>query len=174
MDEFLTNFFRVGERTDLVSEPQRHYLVAVASGASAKATADCTDAFSTTDFRADLEAVDVPALIIHGDHDVIVPFEVSGRRTAEMINDSKLVVVPDAPHGFNLTHAAVFNAELLAFPPQLTPRSPRMGAHRGGSNHQLRSELNVLVDVLRIAGRLVEEQCRRGPAEQVPRLADRA
>jgi pimeloyl-ACP methyl ester carboxylesterase len=34
-------------------------------------------------FRDDLPKVDVPTLVIHGDSDVIVPFEVSGRRTAE-------------------------------------------------------------------------------------------
>jgi fermentation-respiration switch protein FrsA (DUF1100 family) len=40
-------------------------------------------------------------LVIHGDSDAIVPFEVSGRRTAEAIDGSKLVLVPDAPHGLN-------------------------------------------------------------------------
>ncbi len=44
-----------------------------------------------------------------------MPFEASGKRTAEIVTDAKLVVVPDAPHGFNVTHADVFNAELLAF-----------------------------------------------------------
>jgi len=54
-------------------------------------------------------------LVIHGDSDAIVPFEVSGRRTAEAIDGSKLVLVPDAPHGLNVTHAQTFNAEVLAF-----------------------------------------------------------
>ncbi|MGH3973136.1 MAG: alpha/beta fold hydrolase [Pseudonocardiaceae bacterium] len=53
--------------------------------------------------------------MIHGDSDAIVPFEVSGRRTAEAIDGSKLVLVPDAPHGLNVTHAQTFNAEVLAF-----------------------------------------------------------
>ena len=56
-----------------------------------------------------------PTLVIHGDSDAIVPFEVSGRRTAEAIDGSKLVLVPDAPHGLNVTHAQTFNAEVLAF-----------------------------------------------------------
>jgi len=54
-------------------------------------------------------------LVIHGDSDAIVPFEVSGRRTAEAIDGSKLVLVKDAPHGLNVTHAQTFNAEILAF-----------------------------------------------------------
>jgi len=44
-----------------------------------------------------------------------VPFEVSGRRTAEAVEDSKLVLVKNAPHGLNVTHAQTFNAEVLAF-----------------------------------------------------------
>lgn len=115
VDQFLTNFFSVRGRTDLINDAQRHYNVAIATAASPKATLDCTTAFSTTDFRDDLKAFDIPTLVIHGDSDAIVPFEVSGKRTAEAIPDSKLVLVQDAPHGFNVTHAETFNAELLAF-----------------------------------------------------------
>jgi pimeloyl-ACP methyl ester carboxylesterase len=68
-----------------------------------------------TDFRNDLAAVTVPTLVIHGDSDAIVPFEISGKRTADAIPNSRLVLVPDAPHGLNVTHADTFNAELLAF-----------------------------------------------------------
>jgi pimeloyl-ACP methyl ester carboxylesterase len=89
--------------------------VAIAAGASPKGTLDCTTAFSKTDFRQDLQAFTIPTLVIHGDSDAIVPFEVSGRRTAEAITGSKLVVVPDAPHGLNVTHTDTFNTELLAF-----------------------------------------------------------
>jgi pimeloyl-ACP methyl ester carboxylesterase len=113
--QFVTPFFAVGDRTDLVSEQQRAYNVAIAAGASPKGTLDCTTAFSTTDFRDDLRAFTIPTLVIHGDSDAIVPFEVSGKRTAEAIADSRLVLVKDAPHGLNVTHADVFNAELLSF-----------------------------------------------------------
>lgn len=116
VDGFVTNFFAVGDRSDLVSEAQRLYNVGIAMAASPKGTLDCTTAFATTDFRDDLKAfTGVPTLLIHGDSDAIVPFEVSGKLTAEAIPDSKLVVVQDAPHGLNVTHAATFNAELLAF-----------------------------------------------------------
>ena len=40
---------------------------------------ECIAAFSATDFRADLAKVDVPTLVIHGDDDQIVPFEIGGR-----------------------------------------------------------------------------------------------
>jgi pimeloyl-ACP methyl ester carboxylesterase len=50
----------------------------------------------------------IPTLVIHGDSDAIVPFEVSGWRTAEAIDGSQLVLAKDAPHGLNLTHAQTF------------------------------------------------------------------
>ena len=112
---FVDGFFGVGDRHDLVSEPLKQYNIAIAAAASAKGTLDCTTAFATTDFRDDLAKFTIPTLVIHGDSDAIVPFEVSGKRTAEAIADSKLVLIPDAPHGLNVTHADTFNAELLAF-----------------------------------------------------------
>jgi len=115
VDQFVTNFFAVRGRTDLVSEPLRRYNVAIAAAGSPKGTLDCTTAFTKTDFRGDLKAFTIPTLVIHGASDAIVPFEVSGRRTAEAIDGSKLVLVPDAPHGLNVTHAQTFNAEVLAF-----------------------------------------------------------
>ncbi len=57
----------------------------------------------------------MPTLVIHGDSDAIVPFEVSGRRSAEALPDSTLVVVQGGPHGFNATHADAFNRALLDF-----------------------------------------------------------
>ena len=39
-------------------------------------------AFSATDFRDDLAAVDVPTLVIHADDDQVVPFAVGGQASA--------------------------------------------------------------------------------------------
>ena len=72
-------------------------------------------AFATTDFRADLAKVTVPTLVLHGDGDGTVPFEGSGKRTHEAIPSSRLVVVADAPHGLNVSHADEFNTALLDF-----------------------------------------------------------
>ena len=85
-------------------------------GASPKGTLDCIAAFGRTDFREDLKKFDgLPTLVIHGDSDAIVPFEVSGKRTAESVPGAQLVLVKGAPHGFNASHAAEFNAALLGF-----------------------------------------------------------
>ena len=57
----------------------------------------------------------VPTLVIHGDSDGTVPFEVSGQRTAAAIAGSKLHVVKEGPHGLNVSHASEFNEQLLGF-----------------------------------------------------------
>ena len=115
VEGFVEMFLAAGDTTDLVSEAQKRYLVQIASSASAKGTLDCVNAFGRTDFRGDLARVDVPTLVIHGDSDGIVPFEVSGKRTHETVAGSELVLIEGGPHGLNATHAPQFNAALLAF-----------------------------------------------------------
>lgn len=114
LDTFISGFFTAGD-TLAVSEVQRLYARDIAAFASPKGTLDCIAAFAYTDFRADLGKVTVPTLVIHGDSDAIVPFEVSGKRSAELIAGAKLVVVEGGPHGFNASHADEFNAALIAF-----------------------------------------------------------
>ena len=79
-----------------------------------KNTFDCIKAFSETDFTEDLKKFDVPTLIVHGDDDQIVPFEVSSTVTAKLIPAARLSVYQGAPHGLYLTHKDRLNSELLA------------------------------------------------------------
>jgi len=114
LDAFATSFFSAGD--DLkVSQPQREYARDVAAFASPKGTLDCIAAFARTDFRGDLAKITVPTLVIHGDSDGVVPFEVSGKRSAELIAGAELVVIEGGPHAINATHAQRFNQALLAF-----------------------------------------------------------
>lgn len=115
LENFTQEFFKAGDQTGLVSEEFRHYMRDIASFASPKGTLDCIDAFGRTDFRPDLEKIDVPTLVIHGDADGIVPFEASGKRSAESISDSRLEVIEGAPHGVTATHAEQFNQTLIDF-----------------------------------------------------------
>jgi pimeloyl-ACP methyl ester carboxylesterase len=114
VEDFTRNFFSAAGKLQ-VSEPQRVYARNIAAFASPKGTLDCIAAFSRTDFRGDLKKVTVPTLIIHGDSDAIVPFEVSGKRSHEAINGSQLVVIKGGPHGVNASHAEAFNKSLLEF-----------------------------------------------------------
>lgn len=117
LDGFLTFFYSVDGELK-ISEPQRQHALRIAASASAKATHDCVTAWGTTDFRADVAAVNelgIPVLVVHGDSDAIVPFEVSGARTGELLAHSTVRVIAGAPHGFGTSHAAEVNAALLAF-----------------------------------------------------------
>jgi non-heme chloroperoxidase len=114
LEEFTTTFFSANGELK-TSEDQRLYAKSIAAGASPKGTLDCITAFARTDLREDVAAVGVPALVIHGDADAIVPFEVSGRRSAEAIPDAELVVIEGGPHAINATHPQQFNAALLEF-----------------------------------------------------------
>jgi non-heme chloroperoxidase len=115
LDGFTSQFFAAGDKTDLISEPQRIYARDIAAFASPKGTLDCIAAFGRTDFRDDVAKVDVPTLVIHGDSDGIVPFEVSGKRSHEAIEGSELALIEGGPHGVNATHPKEFNEALLGF-----------------------------------------------------------
>jgi len=113
-DQFTKGFFSAkGELK--VTEAQRQEALAVCLQSDQEAALGCMKAFATTDFRDDLKQVRVPTLVIHGDSDATVPFEGSGKRTHAAIAGSALVVLTDAPHGCNVSHADAFNEALLAF-----------------------------------------------------------
>jgi non-heme chloroperoxidase len=76
---------------------------------------ECIAAFSATDFRPDLDAIDVPTLVIHGDDDQVVPFAVGGLASAERIKNANLIVYPGAPHGITDTHKEQLGEDLLDF-----------------------------------------------------------
>ncbi|HEY1133312.1 MAG TPA: alpha/beta hydrolase [Nocardioides sp.] len=114
LDGFTTDFFSVDGELK-VSEEERQKALALQEPATTASLAGCVEAFARTDFRADLAAITVPVLVIHGDGDATVPFEVSGKRSAEALADAELVVVEGAPHGLNVSHATEFNTALGDF-----------------------------------------------------------
>ena len=81
----------------------------------AKAQYDCIKAFSETDFTADLKAIEVPVLLLHGTDDQIVPFYNSAEKAIGLLKHGTLKALEGLPHGLCQTHADVANAELLAF-----------------------------------------------------------
>jgi non-heme chloroperoxidase len=80
-----------------------------------RAAYECIAAFSATDFRDDLAAIDVPTLVIHGDDDQIVPFAVGGKRSAALITGAELIVYRGRPHGLPDTDRDRLHADLLTF-----------------------------------------------------------
>jgi non-heme chloroperoxidase len=75
----------------------------------------CIREFSEVDYTADLEKIDVPMMVIHGDDDQIVPIAHAGALTAEVVPGATFKIYPGAPHGLASTHQDMLNADLLAF-----------------------------------------------------------
>jgi len=116
---FFTGFFQNFYNTDLLlgKRVSQQAIAAdwnVAATASATASVACVATWHE-DFRKDLERVDVPTLVIHGDDDHIVPLVAAGARTAKMIKGARLHVVKGGPHGVTWTHAEEVNTQLLSF-----------------------------------------------------------
>ena len=57
----------------------------------------------------------MPTLVIHGDSDGAVPFEGSGKRTAEAVPGSEVVLIRNGPHGVNVANASEWNEAVIAF-----------------------------------------------------------
>ena len=72
-------------------------------------------AFSETDFTEDLKRIDVPALVLHGEDDQIVPIKDSAKKSAKLIKGAKEIYYPGAPHGITATHQDQVNFDLLEF-----------------------------------------------------------
>lgn len=124
---FFANFFKNFYNTDVfmgkrVSEQVIQASWNLAAGASATASLACVATW-LEDFRMDLNRVDVPTLVIHGDDDRIVPLSAAGQRTANLIKGAGLVVVKGGPHAITWTHAQEVNSELLNFLGEPTVKS---------------------------------------------------
>ncbi|CFX46869.1 Non-heme chloroperoxidase [Candidatus Filomicrobium marinum] len=81
----------------------------------AKAHYDCIKAFSETDFTEDLQQIEVPTFVMHGDDDQIVPYADSAPLSAKLLKNGTLKTYPGFPHGMCTTHPEVINPDLLAF-----------------------------------------------------------
>ncbi len=80
------------------------------------------------DFRADVEAVraaGVPALILHGTADRILPIEATAHRFRLALPDARYLEIDGAPHGLLWTHADEVNAALRSFLATAGPEGSR-------------------------------------------------
>ncbi|MFP1951030.1 alpha/beta fold hydrolase [Lonsdalea quercina] len=114
ISDFATPFYGLNKGMQ-VSEGVLTQTLNIALMASLKSTLDCVTAFSETDFRPDMHSINVPALVIHGDADQVVPFESTGKVAAAMIKNAQLKVYEGAPHAITQTHRDRLNQDLLEF-----------------------------------------------------------
>ncbi|WP_090823504.1 alpha/beta fold hydrolase [Arthrobacter sp. yr096] len=117
---FFTDFFKNFYNSDTFLGTDRlsqesvdaSWNLASKSGAFASVAAQPT---WLTDFRADIPKIDVPALIVHGTADNILPIDVTGRRFKDALPSAEYLEIEGAPHGLLWTHGAEVNQALLAF-----------------------------------------------------------
>jgi non-heme chloroperoxidase len=83
--------------------------------AGLRALIGSVDAFGKEDFWPDLAAIKVPTLIVHGDADKPVPLELTARRAAKGIAQSKLIEYSGATHGILVTERERLTRDLLEF-----------------------------------------------------------
>ena len=76
---------------------------------------DCIKVFSETDLTEDLEKIDVPTLIVHGDDDQIVPIAASALLSAKIVKQATLKIYEGRGHGLPTTLKDRLNADLLEF-----------------------------------------------------------
>ena len=79
-----------------------------------KSSYECVQSLGVSDFTSDLERIDVPTLLIHGEDDQVVPVG-NAVKSAGIIREAKDVYYPGAPHGLTATHQDRVNDDLLAF-----------------------------------------------------------
>jgi non-heme chloroperoxidase len=113
--QFYDNFYNLDENLgSRISEEAVRNSWNVAAGAGARASWAVVPIWGT-DFRADIQKIDVPALIAHGTNDRILPIDATGREFAKRLPNARYVEIPGAPHGMLWTHADEVSDLLVEF-----------------------------------------------------------
>jgi non-heme chloroperoxidase len=108
-------FFGYNRPNAKVSEAIRDQFWRLGMESGVKASYDCIEQFSETDFTEDLKKIDVPALFMHGDDDQIVPYQDASVLAVQLVQNGTLKIYPGFSHGMAITEAETINADLLAF-----------------------------------------------------------
>jgi peroxiredoxin len=113
--EFYRNFYNTDDNlgTRLSEEALRHSWNVAADASWFASSAVVPTWF--TDFRGDIAHVDVPALIVHGTGDRVLPIDATARPFRELLPKADYVEIDGAPHGLLWTHADEVNEALLDF-----------------------------------------------------------
>jgi len=112
--DFAKQFYGANRPDSAVSQGVLDEFWRLSMQSGLKNSYECVRALSESDFVKDLEAFDVPTLLIHGEADQVVPVA-NSTRSARIIKGAKDVYYPGAPHGITTTHQDQVNADLLAF-----------------------------------------------------------
>ncbi|MEU4492042.1 alpha/beta hydrolase [Streptomyces sp. NBC_00210] len=113
--DFYKNFYNTDDTLgSRLSEEALRNSWNVAAGSSWFASSAAVPTW-ITDFRGDIPKIDVPALILHGTADNILPIDATGRPFHKALPQASYVEVEGAPHGLLWTHGEEVNQALLTF-----------------------------------------------------------
>jgi pimeloyl-ACP methyl ester carboxylesterase len=115
LDNCGKTFFGVSMLHKPLSKTLLNYCRMLGAAASPRATLECIKSFSSTDFRDDMKAVNVPTLIIHGDADKTAPIDLTSKKSAIAIANNTFIVYKGAPHGLFYTHRKKLNDNFITF-----------------------------------------------------------
>ncbi|RFP63441.1 alpha/beta hydrolase [Hymenobacter lapidiphilus] len=112
---FGKKFYGVGMLSNPVSEAALDWTQRMCEVADPRATVLSARAWSETDFRQDLATIQVPALVIHGGDDALVPAKVSGERMTHFVPHAEFIEYAGAPHGLFIPEKERLNRDLITF-----------------------------------------------------------
>lgn len=113
--DFFDNFFNTSDYLGNRLSPEALAANKALAYAASPASSVWAQPAWLTDFRADIPKIDVPALIVHGTADNILPIDATGRQFAKALPSAEYVEIEGAPHGMLWTHGAEVNEILLGF-----------------------------------------------------------
>jgi non-heme chloroperoxidase len=115
LTQFFQNFYNLDENLGTrISEDAVRHSWNVATSASWFATTAVVRTWYE-DFRSDIARIDVPALILQGTADRILPIDATGRRFHQALPAADYVEIDGAPHGLLWTHSDEVNTALIGF-----------------------------------------------------------
>jgi pimeloyl-ACP methyl ester carboxylesterase len=97
------------------SDAMLDWVCRLAAGSSLPGLLEFHRSLTETDFRAELRALRLPMLVIQGDADATCPIQLTGRATAALVPDARLLEIPGAPHGLIVSDPERLAAALLDF-----------------------------------------------------------
>jgi peroxiredoxin len=112
---FLDDFFAVDDNLGTRISLEALEAAVATAGRAGNAAIAAAPLTWPTDFRPDIPAVTVPALIVHGGADRILPIEPTARRLHGLLPAATYVEIENAPHGLLWTHGSEVAEALLAF-----------------------------------------------------------
>ncbi|MER6573673.1 alpha/beta hydrolase [Streptomyces sp. NPDC001093] len=112
---FADDFFAVQQPGNDVSPAYVRYLIDRCLVATPRAATAVRAVVAALDLAAELPALDLPVLVVHGTHDTSAPSALTGERLARLLPGAVLKMYENGGHGLFATHAARLTADLREF-----------------------------------------------------------